>query len=168
MGYDYIGYGLSEQKSPSEQLCYDSMEATMNYLMNEMKISPKNIFLMGQSLGTGITVDYIYKYEWSNPVILISPYKSICKVVYDTSLVSPIDKYKTLEKLKKIYCPIKIFHGDADDVININHGMTLYKNLNNKSLSPVWLKNIGHNNILDAIEKEHLMEVLNYDTDNKN
>lgn len=160
-GYDYIGYGLSENELPTEQGCYESLESVMDFLLHIWKINPKKILLIGQSLGTGITIDYVSKYEWNVPIILISPYKSICKVVMDTSCVRPIDKFRSQSKLKKVSCPIKIFHGDADDVINIKHGKELYNSLQNKHFAPTWLEGIGHNNILLKIKTDDYMEVIN-------
>lgn len=160
VGYDYVGYGISRNVRPSETGCYESMECIMNYLLNNRKISPRNIYLMGQSLGTGVVVDYIAKHDWRNPVILISPYKSICRVVSDTSCIKPIDKFTSLDKLKKVNCPIKVFHGMNDEVINVAHGVAIYHNLNNKKFPPVWFTNTGHNDILHKISREELMEVL--------
>jgi abhydrolase domain-containing protein 17 len=160
--YDYIGYGLSEKISPSEQGCYDSIEATIDFMIYKLEINPKRIYLMGQSLGTGITIDYISKHDWITPVILISPYKSICKVVVNTSIISPIDKFKSQKKLVNIKCPIKIFHGVADEIIGINHGIAMYNSLQNKTFAPVWFEGIGHNDILDSITHDYYLEVLNY------
>ena len=160
--YDYIGYGLSEATEPSEEGCYNSIDATLNYLLYEWKMDPTKIFLVGHSLGTGVIVDYISKHDWTTPVILISPYKSICKIVIDTSCIAPIDKFRSKEKLKFVKCPIKIFHGEHDDVINITHGIKMYNSLTNKTLEPVWFKNTNHHDILDKITKDHYLEVLNY------
>lgn len=162
IGYDYVGYGLSENIQPSEQDCYDSIEATVDFLLTNWKMDPKKIFLVGQSLGTGITVDYASKHKWDTPIILISPYKSICKVVKDTFLTAPIDKFKSQKKLKYVTCPVKIFHGTADEIIKINHGIEMYDSLKNKTLEPVWFCGIDHHNILDVISKEHYLQVLNY------
>ncbi|AYV85024.1 MAG: hydrolase family protein [Satyrvirus sp.] len=162
IGYDYIGFGMSHDEKPSERGCYDSMEAIMDYILNELYIDKKNIYLLGQSLGTGIAIDYVFKHNWTNPIILVSPYKSICRVVADTSLVAPIDKFNTLKKLGSITCPVKIFHGDLDKVISITHGKEIYENLKNKTFDPVWFKNVGHNDILYKIENAHYFEVLNH------
>ena len=161
--FDYPGYGNSSGQ-PTEQSCYESMESVVKFVLNDMDIMEKNIFLMGQSLGTGIVIDYVYKHNWNTPIILISPYKSICKIVYDSSLVNPIDKFKSLNKIKNINCPVKIFHGEIDTLINISHGKTLYKHLNNKLFEPSWLNGIGHNDILGAIELTELIKVINYAT----
>jgi len=39
--YDYIGYGISEGKMPSEQGCYDSIDASVNFLITERNIDKK-------------------------------------------------------------------------------------------------------------------------------
>lgn len=173
--YDYIGYGLShdidddgmpmvgrpDSTLPTEQGCYDSIEASINYLC-DLKINPADIYLVGHSLGTGITVDYVAKHNWQQPIILISPYKSICKVVLDSSCTSLIDKFTTQSKLDKVVCPVKIFHGINDTLINIKHGKELYNKLINKALEPVWFENTGHNDILEKITIEHYQTVVNY------
>src|SRR5258705_194298 len=84
---------------------------------NNMNIEEKNIILIGQSLGTGIVIDYVSKNKWDSPIILISPYKSIISVVCDSSIVKPIDKFQSLKKIKSITCPVKIFHGKEDKTI---------------------------------------------------
>lgn len=162
VGYDYIGYGLSRKALPSEQGCYDSLECTVDYLIKTLHVEPVNIFLVGQSLGTGIVVDYVSKCKWTVPIILISPYKSICTVVIDTSCIKPIDKYTTLDKLNQVICPVKIFHGTADKVISIKFGKTVYEKLLNKTFKPVWFEGVGHNDILESMTREHYMEVLDY------
>jgi len=159
--YDYPGYGHSSGNS-SEINCYDSIDAIVHYVQNSLHVNQKDITLMGQSLGTGIVVDYVSKNEWTSPVILVSPYKSIVTVIYDSSIVAPIDKFKSLSKLGNVSCPVKIFHGDADQLINISHGKTLYENLNDKTFKPSWLPGIGHNDILSVLDLKELQQVINH------
>ena len=45
--YDYIGYGLSKDNDPSEDGCYESLEAVIHYLLEEQQMRPENIYLMG-------------------------------------------------------------------------------------------------------------------------
>ena len=162
IAYDYVGYGLSENIRPTEKLCYESLETVMKYLLCELKINALDIYLVGHSLGTGVAIDYMSKNNWKTPSILISPYKSICRVVVNTSCVTPIDKFESNKKLSKIDCPIKIFHGESDELIHISHAVDLYDNLKDKSLSPVWFTGVGHNNMLQWITKDHYTEVLEY------
>jgi alpha-beta hydrolase superfamily lysophospholipase len=121
-------------------------------------------------LGTGIVVDYAAKHEWLHPIILISPYKSIGTVVFDNPsssiFVSPVDKFKTLDKLSELKCPVKIFHGKKDDVIDIKHAETIFENLPDQTLEPVWIQNADHNNILEKLlDKEYyedMKQIIEY------
>jgi abhydrolase domain-containing protein 17 len=164
--YDYPGYGQSGG-IPSEQGCYDALECIVDNVLIGSGVNPINIFLIGQSLGTGPTMNYVarkHKWsakKWSTPVMVISPYKTICKVVSDTSLVYPIDKFTTERWLSDITCPVKICHGEDDKLINISHGKTIYENLKNP-MKPCWLPRIGHNDILNAIPLKEFQEMLNY------
>lgn len=164
--YDYIGYGLSENIMPSEQRCYESLGTVMDYLINNKNIDPTNIYHIGRSLGTGVVVDYISKNNWITPILLIAPYKSIISVKIESNIFSFVDKFNTFSKLKNVACPIKIFHGDADDVINISHGMEIYRTLLNKSLEPVWLKGIGHRDIIDVIGIDEYVDLINHNETN--
>lgn len=167
--YDYLGYGLSDSNSfkPSEERCYESHETIINYVKTVLNIQQKNIILMGQSIGTGVVVDYIWKNKWNSPSILVSPYKSILRVACDSSsmvLSKPIDKFNSVSKMREINCPIKIFHGNKDEVIAISHGKELFEKLNDKTFEPVWFDGIGHNDILQRIEVDQLKEVTNFES----
>ena len=139
--FDYPGYGLSKG-SPSENNCYDSIIAIVNEFTK--KISPKNIILVGHALGAGVIIEYVYKTKWTHPIILISPYKSI---LYESEEI-----FKTLPKLNNIECPIKLFHSDMDNVVNISHSKEIYKQMRNKKLDPTWFSCIGHHKTLENID----------------
>lgn len=159
--FDYPGYGLSSPKIASESNCYASMKVVMTFLLKNLKISKSRIYLVGRSLGTGVVVDYAYKQSWINPILLISPYKTINRVVCDTSIMRPVDKFSNISKIGSLECPIKIIHGTNDKVIDISHGKYLYENTKNK-IKPEWIEDRGHNDILYAITKEMFMNVMNH------
>lgn len=54
--YDYSGYGASAGK-PSEKNLYADIDAAWQALRTRYGISPENIILYGQSIGTVPTVD---------------------------------------------------------------------------------------------------------------
>lgn len=162
LSYDYNGYGLSGGL-PTEENCYNCLGIVVKYVKNDLNVSEDKIVLIGQSLGTGITIHYACKYNWKSPIILISPYKSIPRVMCDSSLADCCIgnyKFKSTNKIKDLTCPIKIFHGELDQVIDISHGKYLYKMLINKQLQPVWIKHADHDNILSKIENRDLDEVF--------
>jgi pimeloyl-ACP methyl ester carboxylesterase len=162
--YDYPGYGKSTGKM-CEENCYNSLKLVMSFLIQTKGVLPKNITLLGRSLGTGVVVDYACNNNWSNPIILISPYKSIITVVTDIFLGKFIDKFESLKKIKDIKCPVKIFHGELDEIINISHGIELYNAIPEiHKLRPTWIKETGHGDILIKINDNEILEILNYNT----
>lgn len=55
------------------------------------KTHTENILLVDQSLGICVVIDYISKNKWTKPVILISPYKSILKIITDYDWIKIFD-----------------------------------------------------------------------------
>lgn len=158
--YDYIGYGAAAAAAaPTEDGCYASLAAVVHYLRADLRIDASDIFLVGQSLGTGVVVDYAATHSWPTPIMLISPYKSICRVVVDSSM--PIDKFVSSAKMPRLLCPVKICHGDRDTVIDISHGKELYELTPwARRMDPVWLPGVGHNNILGALSPSHFRDMF--------
>lgn len=159
--YDYVGYGLSEGK-PSEEGCNHALDVVVEYYKSSY--DTKDIILIGQSLGTGVVTNYVSTHEWNTPVILISPYKSIPRVILDTSSEFSFrhNTFSTIYKLKNIKCPVKIFHGTSDEVISCHHSEDIFKALPNKFFPPTYYEGVGHNDILYKIKTQELLEVINY------
>lgn len=153
--FEYPGYSVCEGKA-SEQGCYKNLNTMVTHMIENLKINTKDIYLVGQSLGTGIVADYVARNEWSTPIMLISPYTTITSVVIGSNNIFVrafkrcIDMFETIHKVKKITCPVKIVHGKQDTLISIEHGKALYEKLNNK-MEPVWVNGADHNNISSNI-----------------
>ncbi|ARF12260.1 alpha/beta hydrolase family protein [Klosneuvirus KNV1] len=161
IGYDYQGYGNSGGFS-CEQNCYEDHESVIKYVKI---VHPKSkIYLMARSLGTGIVIDYISKHEWNDPVILVSPYESMLNIISSYSVIRWVfqnyDLFDSKSKIKNITCPIKIFHGKDDSLVDISHAQTLYELLSNKKYKPCWLDGCEHKHILDKLPINELKEVF--------
>ena len=155
--YDYLGYGLTEG-NPSEENCYSAINVVVNHYVN--KVGMNNVILVGQSLGTGVTIHCANEMKWKYPIILISPYKSIARVVYDSCVTESSfshNMFCTYKKIGLLSCPIKIIHGTNDTVINVSHGKYLYTLLKNP-LDPEWREGLGHNNIY--LEERDIVPML--------
>lgn len=158
--YDYQGYGLSEG-SPTEQNCYDDLESIINH--TKSKYMYEKIYLVGHSLGTGIVVDYAFKNKWKVDIILISPYRSILHVIDNMpifnfisnpkiqSLIKHIDMFRSIDKINKLKCPVKIYHGLDDELILPQHGIDLSNKVDNKKHEITLINNCKHNDILSKI-----------------
>ena len=131
--YDYPGYGLSEGR-PSEGKCFEAIDNVINFYRNFY--SSKDILLVGQSLGTGVVMHFLATNDWTSPAILISPYKSIPRVIYDVPLECSFrhNTFSTIYKLENITAPIKIFHGKSDELISYTHSQDIYEKLKIKKL----------------------------------
>lgn len=162
--YDYQGYGNSEGYC-SEQNCYDDITSVVEYV--RYKYHDKKIYLIGQSLGTGIVIDYVSKHDWHYPIILISPYESMLNIAVEENsiirwLLAEYDMFSSIGKISKVRCPVKIFHGAKDSLINISHARKLYEQLPNKTFEPSWIMDCGHNDITNYITVNDLQEIINY------
>ena len=91
--YDYTGFGLHKGE-PSEKNCYKDIFTVYNWLIQEKKIRPENIILLGKGVGSGPTLylavgnkgSRTKSMDISSPeriagIILISPIASVLKLV---------------------------------------------------------------------------------------
>lgn len=159
--YDYPGYGLSScerlstgEKVINEESCCGSLKTVLDHFTQ--RISPENIILMGQSLGTGIVIDYVSTYPWQEDVVLISPFTSIMGVVNKTwwgaFLENFVDYYHNANKLSTVLCPIKYYHGTRDTLIHHSHTKALYQKTWNKKYPIGYIDGADHNNIVNYID----------------
>ncbi|XP_028672262.1 alpha/beta hydrolase domain-containing protein 17A [Erpetoichthys calabaricus] len=143
--YDYSGYGVSTGK-PSEKNLYSDIDAAWQALRTRYGISPENIILYGQSIGTVPTVDLASRYECA-AVVLHSPLTSGMRVAFpDTRKTYCFDAFPNIEKVSKISSPVLIIHGTEDEVIDFSHGLALFERCP-KAVEPLWVEGAGHNDI---------------------
>ncbi len=91
--YDYSGYGASDS-TPTEKNLYCDIQAAWNALRIRYGISPSNIILYGQSIGTVPTVDLASKYDCGG-VVLHAPLMSGMRVAFNTSRTWCCDAFPT-------------------------------------------------------------------------
>jgi pimeloyl-ACP methyl ester carboxylesterase len=162
--YDYQGFGWSTGIC-TEKNTYNDLTNMVKFCLNDLKIKESNLFLVGQSLGTGVVVNFCCDNNWKTPICLISPYKSICKIVHDhlkykflSGILSLFDMYMTQNKLKNIMCKILIYHGNLDPLIFSNHSIDMYND--NKEKIKLILNNATHNDILDKFIPIDMIQLL--------
>lgn len=141
--YDYPGYGLSEGK-PSEKGCYRVAEEAYRYLVEEQKVSPERIFLLGQSVGGGPST-YLAEKEEAGGLILISPFKSTFRVITKVKIL-PWDRFDNWKRMPKVKMPLLLIHGDADGMIPFENGKALFgRHKGPKEF--IALEGVGHNDL---------------------
>jgi len=140
---DYRGYGKSAGQPKSEKQMHQDAQKVYDYLLEHYK--EEQIAVLGYSLGSGVATHLALE---NNPqqLFLVAPYKSLVamKNIIAPFVPSFLMKYKmrTDQKIKKIDCPITLFHGTADELIPYEHSLFL-KNQQTKA-ELVSLQGVSH------------------------
>ncbi|GFR33811.1 hypothetical protein TNCT_351741 [Trichonephila clavata] len=184
--YDYSGYGISTGK-PSEKNLYADVDAAWHALRTRYGISPENIILYGQSIGTVPTVDLASRYE-VGAVILHSPLMSGMRVAFPntkrTWFLMPFLAFRSsevffivcemgnleenidIDKVPKVTSPVLVIHGTEDEVIDFSHGLAIYESCP-RAVEPLWVEGAGHNDVelygqyLERLKQFVSMELVN-------
>ena len=155
LAYDYPGYGLSEGR-PSEKGCYRAAELAWEFLATHKGIPPGNILVVGQSVGSGPAC-YLAEKHHPAGLALISPLLSIYRVVMPVPLF-PGDKFRNIERIPNIDCPLLVIHGPKDEVIGYRHGRKLYE-LHDGPKRFVEIPEAGHNDLW-SLGAEEMLDAL--------
>lgn len=156
-------YSLDGSQKPTEEGCCEALRNVISTIKATTSIKDENIHLIGHSLGTGVVVRYASEMPASrNPLILISPYKSIGRVATDSPLAGwlGLEMFCTIDHLPSIMGPVKIFHGDADDLILPLHALYIHDHLVDGSLPITWIQGANHATTLRNISIVDLAAAL--------
>lgn len=143
LAYDYPGYGLAGGK-PSEQGVYQNAEAAYRYLTEKKGHSPQQIFLVGQSVGSGPST-YLAERGQGGGLVLISPFKSAFRVVTRVKIV-PWDRFDNWKRMPNIKQPLLLIHGEADEIVPYSHGEAVFA-AHPGPKEFLSLPDIGHNDL---------------------
>ena len=158
---DYRGYGKSTGKITSEaQISNDVQKA---YDFARKNYDENKIVIVGYSIGTG-PASTLAANNKPGKLILKAPYYNLSDLVHQYFPIVPTFilkyKFKNNKNLKKIACPIYIFHGDRDEVIYYNSSVKLSKLLKEKDQF-ITLKGQAHNGINENEEYiRHIKNIL--------
>ncbi|MBO7654426.1 MAG: alpha/beta hydrolase [Kiritimatiellae bacterium] len=123
LGYDYTGYGASTGK-PNEADVYRCIESAYHYLVETQKIAPERILSVGYSLGTG-AASYISAKRKTAGLFLEAPFSTVVEAVIPFRI--PVNHFKSIDRIRKINCPLIVIHGGKDTVVSCESGKKLFK-----------------------------------------
>lgn len=115
---DYRGFGKNKNQLENEKMLHSDIQQVYNFL--KTKYQESNIIVLGFSIGSGLAAKIAAN---NSPKLLIleAPYYSFKSLVKKIAPFVPefLISYKipTYEYLKKVTCPITIFHGKDDQLI---------------------------------------------------
>ena len=143
---DYRGYGLSDGH-PHEMGTYADAEAAWEYLINERRLSPRDIIIFGRSLGGGVAT-WLATRNTPAALILESTFTSITDMGSQLYPFLPIKwlsriRYPNIDRVAQVKSPILFIHSEDDELIPYQHGQKLYQRA--RSPKSFLRLNGGHN-----------------------
>ncbi|VDM58567.1 unnamed protein product [Angiostrongylus costaricensis] len=132
--FDYAGYGVSEGNS-TEKTVYDTVERVYKYAVTDLKYQPKDIILIGFSLGTAAMVHIASITPDLGAMVLIAPFTSLWRVILRRpSFITGYSLFFSYEKAQNIRCPTLVCHGDQDAIVHHQHGLIMKERIANCEL----------------------------------
>ena len=150
--YDYHGYGTSGGQA-TEQNAYEDIDAAYNYLTQVLKVPSNRIIAHGRSLGGAVAIDLASRKPLGG-LIVESSFVSAFRVVTGYRIF-PFDKFRNLDKIGQVRCPVLLIHGRRDEVIPFWHGERLFEAANEPKMK-FWVEGAGHNNLKVVAGSEYL------------
>jgi fermentation-respiration switch protein FrsA (DUF1100 family) len=132
LAVEYRGFGASTG-TPSEAGLVTDANTAYEFLKSS-GARPSDIFVIGESLGTGVGIQLAAK----NPVgalALEAPYSSAVEVGASTYWFLPVrflmkDQFRSIDFVSSLHSPLLITHGEDDRVIPIAMGQKLFATAN--------------------------------------
>lgn len=131
---DYRGYGKSKGNFPTETQLYQDAEIAWNYLVNQQKIPPHQIFIYGHSLGGAVAIELAVKHPEAAGVIVQNSFTSMANTIarYPYVRIFPINliltnRFDSINKVKSLRIPVLFVHGVGDPLIPYTMSEKLYK-----------------------------------------
>jgi uncharacterized protein len=128
LAIDYPGFGRCEG-SPTEQGCYDAADAAYDWLVNEKRVPPSEIMVVGKSLGGGVATDLASRRP-CRALVLVMTFTSVPDVASRMFPFVPTrllmrNRFDNLEKIGRCKCPVYLAHGADDWKIPPSHSEQL-------------------------------------------
>merc|ERR1712137_89491 len=129
------GYGASDVPS-SEEACYRDIRAVLHHAECELHWPRSQIVLVGQSLGTGVTIELLASGQAHGiaGVVLVHPYRSIVTTRVKSRWLANciyllgIDMFcsdRRVAEVSSLDRRVLVLHGNQDSVVPYGHGKWL-------------------------------------------
>jgi uncharacterized protein len=124
----YRGYSGSTGRPTEANIIADARRA-YDHLV-ELGLAPSDIFLYGESLGSGVAVQLATAVPVAG-VILDAPYTSIVEAGAKSYPFLPlswlmVDRYESARRIASINAPLLILHGARDPIIPLEMGQRMH------------------------------------------
>lgn len=147
----YRGYGDNPGQPTETDLISDS-SLVLEWLLKKEGISAREVVLLGESLGSGVSVALATQYPVKG-LIFDGAYSSITEVAQSVYPLIPVrwllkDTWDSKSRIQKVQAPILFIHSKKDSVIPFRFARRLFQAANEPKKS-LWLENSDHDNNLE-------------------
>ena len=163
--FDYRGYGESPGDFPSEAQFYRDSQAAWDYLIQQQKVPPQQIFLYGESLGGAIALDLAIEQPQAAGLIVQSSFTSMTEIAKWRGFgwLLPVDllltqKFDSIAKVRSLKIPVLFIHGTTDDVVPFEMGQRLFATAPIPKYLHV-VPDAGHTRLLRSGEQSYLKAI---------
>ncbi len=127
--FDYRGYGRSDG-SPYEAGCIADGQAARQWLMHRLDLLPKQITLIGHSLGGGVATALAAD-GGARALVLENTFSRMVDVAAETVWWLPVhlimrNRYDSIARIRQYAGPVFQLHGTADTLVPIRFGRELF------------------------------------------
>ena len=151
--YDYRGYGRSSPGRPDEQGTYDDGEAMLAEVSRRAG-DPRLVFLLGESLGGGVSHELARRHPELGGLITSSTFTSIPALVRQLVPLPGLGalvrtRYDNLAKARELRPPRLLLHGRRDELVPFWMAEAL-RDATRPPAELVAVDGAGHNDLFDV------------------
>ena len=132
LAVEYPGYGVYAGKPSAEQITKDA-EVVFDYLVSQLHVSPRNIFLFGRSIGSG-PASWLGAKRRPGALVLMSAYTSlraVVKTIAGTLCMYLVkERFRNIDFMPEVTCPTFLVHGQKDALIHYSNSQQLHEACN--------------------------------------
>ncbi|HEX9784229.1 MAG TPA: alpha/beta hydrolase [Opitutaceae bacterium] len=156
VAFDYRGYGTTPG-SPTERNVNADTRTVFRHLVENLGVASDEVLLYGRSLGSGPAIELATR-ETVCGLVLDGAFTSTYRVVTQISLL-PGDRFRNIDRITRVKCPILFIHGTLDLVTPAFHGKSLYDLVRGPKRS-LWVEGAGHSDVVEVAGEAYWQAIM--------
>jgi len=166
---DYRGYGASGGTPTLTDLTPDA-HAIFKEVRGELsrRSLRKDLWVMGRSLGSISALELAYHYQKEMEGLIIeSGFPSVVRILFHLGAsvqamgLEKIDR-QCLERIKEIFLPALIIHGERDSLVPLENAREIYRHLGSKEKELLVIPSATHNDIMGVGFKDYFKAIRQF------